>query len=167
MLSDRLNSAKREGLLDCWTAGGSRTRLTAWGESQRRSSRAKTRSLSLSFVRASSIAERLQRGESVVFLALLEEGGGSYPAGFIQLYPLFTSTQMRRTWLLNDLFVAPEARRRGVGRVLMEQARRFAEENGAAEMMLQTAVTNTAAQALYESLGRRQDNEHLAYTLPL
>ena len=54
--------------------------------------------------------------------------------GFVQLYPLFSSTarRPRRLWLLNDLYVAPEARQGGVGRALMRRARRLAEETGAA-----------------------------------
>jgi GNAT superfamily N-acetyltransferase len=112
------------------------------------------------------LTERLERGESVIFLGLLEkEGGSQQPVGFTQLYPLFTSTQMRRMWLLNDLFVAPQARQRGVGHALLEHARRFATETGAAEMMLQTAVTNTTAQALYQSLGWQRDTEYVTYTL--
>lgn len=51
------------------------------------------------------LRRRLERGESVVFLA--EEDGAIL--GFVQLYPLFSSTSARpgRLWLLNDLFVVP------------------------------------------------------------
>jgi ribosomal protein S18 acetylase RimI-like enzyme len=111
------------------------------------------------------LAERLEREESVVFLA--ERDGRA--VGFVQLYPLFTSTadRPRRLWLLNDLFVAPEARGGGVGRALMDRARRLAEETGAAGLELATARTNAVAQRLYESLGYRVDDQFLRYELGL
>jgi GNAT superfamily N-acetyltransferase len=37
-----------------------------------------------------------------------------------QLYPSFSSGAMARIFILNDLFVAPEARRRGAGSALLE-----------------------------------------------
>ncbi len=110
------------------------------------------------------LAERLERGESVIFLALLDDGT---PAGFTQLYPIFSSTTMQRAWLLNDLFVAPAARRAGVGRALLERAHAFARETNSKELMLQTAVDNFPAQRLYESLGWQRDNDFYVYLLAL
>jgi ribosomal protein S18 acetylase RimI-like enzyme len=107
------------------------------------------------------LSERLERDESVVFFALVD----GVPAGFTQLYPIFSSTTMRRAWLLNDLFVAPTARRAGVGRALLERAHAFGQETQAKELMLQTAVDNLTAQRLYESLGWQRDNEYYVYML--
>ena len=111
------------------------------------------------------IAERLERHESVIFLA--ERDGR--PVGFVQLYPLFSSTaaRPRRLWLLNDLFVAPEARGGGVGRALMARARLLAQETDAVGLELATARGNTTAQRLYESLGYRRDDGFLRYELGL
>ena len=113
----------------------------------------------------SFIAARLEAGESVVFLA--ERDGR--PVGFVQLYPLFSSTaaRPRRLWLLNDLYVAPEARGSGVARALMLRARRLAEETDAVGLELATAQTNVAAQRLYESLGWRRDEKFPRYELAL
>ena len=77
------------------------------------------------------LAGRLERGESVLFLALLDQNGQEIPAGLAQLYPSFSSASMRRLWILNDLFVAPEARKHGVGRALLQAAREHAESTGA------------------------------------
>ena len=111
------------------------------------------------------IAERLERGESVIFLA--ERDGR--PVGFVQLYPVFSSTARRpgRLWLLNDLYVAPEARQGGVGRALMMRARRLAEETGACGLELVTARTNTIGQRLYEAVGFHRDDAFLRYELGL
>jgi ribosomal protein S18 acetylase RimI-like enzyme len=113
------------------------------------------------------LAERLEQGESVIFLALLDTTTGPIPAGFTQLYPSFSSISLRPVWILYDLFVAPTARRRGVGRALLLHARAHAAGSGASEMTLQTAVTNTPAQALYIALGWMRDDEYLTFNLPL
>jgi ribosomal protein S18 acetylase RimI-like enzyme len=108
---------------------------------------------------------RLGAGESVVYL--VEDHGAGL--GFVQLYPLFSSTAPRpgRIWLLNDLYVVPAARGRGVGRRLMDRARQLAEETGARAIELATARSNATAQALYESLGYHRDEQFFHYSLEL
>jgi len=108
------------------------------------------------------LRERFQHHESVLMLALDDEGEG---AGFVQLYPLFTSVRMARIYLLNDLFVAPRSRRHGVGAALLHQAADYARAVGAVGMTLATAHTNIAAQRLYESLGWQRDEEFREYAL--
>lgn len=111
------------------------------------------------------LSARMARGDSVIFLA--EENRAAI--GFVQLYPVYSSTSLApgRLWLLNDLFVVPAARGRGVGRQLMDRARALAEETGACGLELATARTNIGAQALYESLGYRREDEFFRYELHL
>jgi len=113
------------------------------------------------------MADRLDRDESVVFLALTQRDGRAAGCGFTQLYPHFSSLTCRPVWILSDLYVAPEARRTGTGRRLMEAAHAFARAAGATAVELDTAHTNTTAQALYESLGYRRDLEFRHYVLTL
>jgi ribosomal protein S18 acetylase RimI-like enzyme len=108
--------------------------------------------------------ERLRNVESVIFLALSLEGEG---LGFTQLYPSFGSVSLCRVWILYDLFVAPQARRMGVGRALMKQAHQFAAESGARFVRLATENNNLKAQALYESLGYVRDTDFYRYELVL
>jgi ribosomal protein S18 acetylase RimI-like enzyme len=108
------------------------------------------------------LAERLGLEESVIFVAVAPEGDA---LGFTQLYPTFSSVSLKRLWVLNDLFVGPEARRRGVGRRLLDRAREWAVETDAKGLILATALTNIAAQALYESCGWRRDDEFQHYYL--
>jgi ribosomal protein S18 acetylase RimI-like enzyme len=110
------------------------------------------------------LRERITKDESVVFLAGIR---GTSGAGFTQLYLSFSSLLAARIWILYDLFVAPEARQRGVGRLLMNRAREHATETGAVSIILSTAKTNRSAQSLYESLGYVQDQEFLNYELVL
>lgn len=111
------------------------------------------------------LSERIREVESAVFLALDSAGETESGVGFIQLYPLFTSRGMKRMWLLNDLFVAPGQRRCGVGRLLMDAARQFAESTGASQLRLSTAKDNFQAKALYQELGYQLDETFDHYTL--
>ena len=105
------------------------------------------------------LAERIKRNESVIFLAVVE----GRVVGFTQLYPSFSSVSMQRLWVLNDLFVAPDGRRSGAGRALLDRAERWARETGAKGLILSTEVTNTTAQRLYESAGWTRDDEFFHY----
>jgi GNAT superfamily N-acetyltransferase len=109
--------------------------------------------------------ERLRRDESVIFLALAEDGPRGQAVGFTQLYPSFSSVSLKRLWVLNDLFVGPNVRRGGVGRRLLDRAREWAIETGAKGLVLATAVDNAKARALYESCGWERDDEFQHYHL--
>ena len=61
------------------------------------------------------IGQRLAREESVILLAT--QSGTA--VGFVQLYPSFSSVRTSKLWILNDLFVDPGARRKGVARALL------------------------------------------------
>jgi ribosomal protein S18 acetylase RimI-like enzyme len=108
------------------------------------------------------LRERICNQESVIYLA---ENAQHEGLGFVQLYPSFSSTLAGRVWILYDLFVHPGARRQGVALALMSQAERLARETGAVEINLATATDNVEAQALYESLGYKRDQEFFVYTL--
>ena len=110
------------------------------------------------------LAERLAGHESQILLARDDAGLG---LGFTQLYPLFSSVRAVRTYLLNDLYVAAIARRRGVGHELLIAAAEHARSLGAASLSLSTALDNLPAQALYESLGWQRDQGFCEYALVL
>ncbi len=112
---------------------------------------------------SSFLTERLTRDESVVLLAQ----DGDALLGFTQIYPSFSSVRVRRTWILNDLFVAANARRRGVASLLLQSAARFARDDGALRMELETDRDNDGAQALYRSLGWIEFDESLRFHLLL
>jgi len=111
------------------------------------------------------LAERIRLHESVILLARDDESGEGL--GFTQLYPLFSSVRTVRTWLLNDMFVAANARRRGVAKALLVAAADHARALGAASLSLSTALDNAPAQALYESMGWERDRHFCEYSLAL
>jgi ribosomal protein S18 acetylase RimI-like enzyme len=109
------------------------------------------------------LTERLQRGESTVFIA----GEGARAVGFVQLFPMFSSVALARTYVLNDLFVVPESRCSGVGRALVAAALEFCRNAGAVRVSLSTAVTNAPARALYEATGWVKQTDYDVYVLKL
>ena len=109
----------------------------------------------------SFLQERISRKESVIFLAEYLDR----VVGFVQLYPSFTSAGAARIWILNDLFVDSRSRRNGIAGLLLEAAATFSRETGATKLSLSTAVTNHAAQALYERHGWEKDTDFLNYEL--
>ena len=86
------------------------------------------------------IDKRISRSESVVFVAYDERDRSAL--GFTQLYPTFCSVAAARIFVLYDLFVHADARRRGVGRMLMDTAAEHARAAGAVRLQLETHHTN-------------------------
>lgn len=99
------------------------------------------------------LRSRLRVGESVVMLARR----GDEIAGFVQLYPMFSSVRTAKTWILNDLYVSPPARRNGVAHALLDAAADFAKADGAAGISLETTIDNAPARALYRKAGWDED----------
>src|ERR1039458_5111025 len=83
---------------------------------------------------------RLSKGESVLFLAR----HNAWTVGFVHLYPVFSSVNLTRQWILNDLYVGADERRLGVGRALMKRAHQLAEDTQADSLTLETAIDNYA-----------------------
>lgn len=108
------------------------------------------------------LRDRITHDESVIFLATAER-----PLGFVQLYPSFSSVALQRIWMLNDLFVEPEARNLGVGRALLDRAKAWGTQTQAKRIILSTAIDNAAAQALYAKAGYAQDSAFFHYQLEL
>ena len=102
---------------------------------------------------------RFNRGESVSLIA----HDDNTPAGFVQLYPSFSSVSLARTFILNDLFVREDCRRKGTANLLLKSAVDYANSMGAARVSLSTAIANESAQALYQLAGWKRDEQFLVY----
>ena len=110
------------------------------------------------------ISDRLTAGESTIFMATTS---GHQVAGFVQLYPTFSSVSAKPAWILNDLFVSSQHRGHGIAKRLMLQAQQFAKDTSANNISLETAPDNQPARALYESLGYELETHYLSYSLKL
>jgi GNAT superfamily N-acetyltransferase len=73
--------------------------------------------------------------------------------GYACLYWHFSSLAAAEAVLMNDLYVEPDARGRGVGRALIGASLALARERGARHLEWSTAPDNETAQRLYDSTG--------------
>ena len=105
------------------------------------------------------LAARLREKDSVILIARV----GGRAVGFAQLYPSYSSTAMRRLWILNDLFVSADARHKGVGKALLDGAEQMSRTTGAVRMVLSTATDNATARSLYEHNGWEQERVFVQY----
>lgn len=90
--------------------------------------------------------------EPVHALVAVDEGGALLGLAH-HLYHRST-TRIEPTCYLQDLFTAPEARGRGVGRALIEGVYAAARQAGVKRVYWQTHTTNAAGRALYDKLAR-------------
>ena len=100
------------------------------------------------------LADVANSGYSFLFVA----AAGDRTVGFIsgelrQGSPTF----LPRTWAsVDDVFVEPEYRNRGMGRALLQSVSDWAQERGADGISLQVAAANARGRKFYEDLGFRE-----------
>lgn len=97
---------------------------------------------------------------STIFIAV---NSSNIITGFVQLYPLYSSTRMKPLLLLNDLFVSPDYRRIGISKLLIEAVKKHCVEASSCALILETAKNNIAANRLYKSTSFLLDEEHNYY----
>ncbi|QCX53552.1 GNAT family N-acetyltransferase [Elizabethkingia sp. JS20170427COW] len=95
------------------------------------------------------LKNRIERHESVIYLALKN----NKIIGFTQLYPLFSSTRLKRLWLLNDLYVEENYRGKGVATALINKAKQLCLETDACQLSLETSKTNKEGNIVYPKNG--------------
>jgi ribosomal protein S18 acetylase RimI-like enzyme len=114
------------------------------------------------------IKERLDKNESVIFVAIVRDQGRNIPVGFTQLYPNYSSMRAHKNWTLNDLYVDNNYRKQGIGQLLIKAAMEFAKKDGALYVELSTAIDNFTAQRLYETIGfekQEPDKDFFSYRI--
>ena len=105
------------------------------------------------------LTERLGEQDSVILLAEAESGA----AGFLQLYPLFSSWYATRIWFLSDLYVAEAFRNQRIGRQLVEAAQSFARNSGSRSIMVEIPHREPHLISFYESLDFNRDKDFNLY----
>jgi GNAT superfamily N-acetyltransferase len=95
------------------------------------------------------LSDRVRKNESVIFIAVIN----NQIVGFTQLYPIFSSLAMKRSWLLNDLYVLEKFRGEGIAKQLLERSKQLARETGSAGLLLETEKTNIIGNELYPASG--------------
>ncbi len=96
---------------------------------------------------------------------LIARDEGTAAIGFATIFWLWSTTKAARIGLMNDLFVAPQARGSGAAEALIAACRERCARRGAVTLEWQTAPDNRRAQAVYDRVGARR-TQWLDYDLP-
>ena len=100
-------------------------------------------------------------------IQLLARLDGGTAVGLATLLWTFSTLTAGPIGLMNDLYVAPAARGRGIGMALIEECKRESLERGAVALEWYTAPSNARAQAVYDRTGAvRGDWVCYSLTLP-
>ena len=109
------------------------------------------------------IEQHLRNATSAMYLA--EDDGRA--AAFMQLFKTYSTVYLGPSLILEDLFVDPAYRGRGIGAALLQRAVTHALDIGASEMFLETAIDNAAAQRVYERAGWIREGRFFKYNAPM
>jgi ribosomal protein S18 acetylase RimI-like enzyme len=99
-------------------------------------------------------------------LQLIGREPGGTAVGFATLYWTWQTLNAARLGVMNDLFVAEEARGSGLADRLIAACRERSAIHGAREVAWQTAKDNYRAQKVYDRIGGSK-SEWLDYSLPV
>ncbi len=114
--------------------------------------------------RKAYLKERLENNEAIIFMAFDDQNNA---IGFALNYITFSSLLLKKIVILNDLFVNPSIRKTGMGRKLIEETKKLAQEIDAPIIRLRTAKNNFTAQNLYHKMGFNRDEHLYGYDLIL
>ena len=109
------------------------------------------------------IKDRIYKKESTIFISSYKEEA----VGFVQLYETFDSLNINKKLILYDLYVKKTFRKKGIGKLLMNAAKKLAYKKRIKIIELSTAVTNKKARSLYKSLKYKRDKVYYNYYLEL
>jgi GNAT superfamily N-acetyltransferase len=104
------------------------------------------------------------RREGMQLLARDDDTGAAH--GFATIFWSWATTRGGRIGVMNDLFVAPQARGRGVADALIAACAQRCAAHGAIALEWQTALDNHRAQAVYDRIGA-QRSQWLDYGLAI
>lgn len=96
---------------------------------------------------------------------LAETGETNGPAGYAFVFETYSTFLARPTLYLEDLFVMPQWRGRGLGSALLFHCLGLARERGCGRIEWTCLDWNTPAQAVYEKMGARKMDEWYLYRL--
>lgn len=103
-------------------------------------------------------------GPDAVVDALICEDNGE-PLAFALWYYTFSTWQGRPGIYLEDLYVTPAARGRGIGTMILKHLANFALENGYGRFEWSVLDWNTPAIRTYEATGAKPQSEWIRYRL--
>jgi len=111
-------------------------------------------------------AELLQKSDAALFLA----SDGALPIGFAQCqlrHDYVEGTETSPVGYLEGIYVAEEARNRGIARALLQSCEQWAAEQGCEEFASDCELENTVSQQFHQKLGFQEANRIVCFTKKL
>ena len=96
---------------------------------------------------------------------LAESEGAPGPVGYALLFPTYSTFLAKPSLYLEDVFVLPDYRRRGIGKALLRRCVQAAQDGGYGRLEWTCLDWNTNAQAVYKRMGARQMKEWYLYRM--
>ena len=109
------------------------------------------------------LAERLNNEEVIILMAFEND----IAQGFCLVYPSFSSVSLRPIWIINDMYVIEDARRKHVANQLLQAIAEQARDNNVVRIRVSILISNDIAQRLYESADFVEDQNFRNYILPI
>lgn len=103
-------------------------------------------------------------GEGATAHCIMCEYDGS-PAGFAVFFYNYSTWQGKNGLYLEDLYVSPDYRGKGLGKALLKSLAKHAVENDCGRFEWSVLDWNTPAIEFYESLGAKPKSEWVGYRL--
>ena len=98
-------------------------------------------------------------------LQLIARDDDGNATGFATIFWTWSTLSAAGLGVMNDLFVAEDARGGGYADALIAACAERCRERGVTELAWQTAYTNLRAQAVYDRVGAKRDERWLDYSL--
>ncbi len=134
----------------------------------------------IGLIRALARFEHLEPPDDEAEARLLRDGWGDRPrfeawllcegedaVGYLLTFETYSTFLARPTLYIEDIFVLPEARGRGIGTALFRHAHALAQDRGCGRMEWCCLDWNMPAQTFYERAGARRLAEWYYYRLEL
>ncbi|THV16648.1 GNAT family N-acetyltransferase [Rhizobium rhizophilum] len=103
-------------------------------------------------------------GEGSVTEAVILEADG-HPAGFAVWFHSYSTWQAKNGLYLEDLYVSPDYRGSGAGKLLLKHLARIAVERGCGRFEWSVLDWNTPAIRVYDAIGAEPQTEWIRYRL--
>jgi ribosomal protein S18 acetylase RimI-like enzyme len=108
-------------------------------------------------------AEAMSSDNTVIHVLLAEQG--AVPLGITIFFLNFSTWRGTLGVYIQDIYVAPAGRGKGIGRMMLSTVAAWADERGADHLRLSVDKDNTGAQAFYESIGMSFCDEEMIYRI--
>ena len=109
------------------------------------------------------LTDRLKNNESVIYAAYVD----NRCVGFVQLFTTFSSLNLGKIVILNDLYILPDFRRKKIATELINVSIEHAKSVKATGVSLSTQIANTGAQDLHKKIGFKKDNDFFYFNFLL